>query len=235
MDEGLHFNGERILFGASSKRMEDDHVERYRYSARYCYGKRVLDIACGTGYGSHMISAAGAEEVLGLDISKEAVHFAKNNYSNKNLNFLYGDIQCELDINFTPDLITCFETIEHVNDWKSAIKSLAKVTNGRACTLLMSSPNRKISSPSAIRLEDTPRNKFHVREFLIHELVEELQSSGFKVVDVFGQRHQPYFHNAIIQKIFQRLFKPHILSSPKLTKSILLEPTYFMVVATIGV
>lgn len=228
------FNGERLVLGSSPRRMEADHMARYEFAKKFCLGKSVLDIACGTGYGSHMLLNAGAVKVVGVDISKDAVCYAEKEFASMSLTFKVGNIQNNIELDFVPDLITCFETIEHVDDWKAAIRSIKDLVSGSSCTLLMSSPNRRITSPSARLLSDKPRNKFHVREFLLGELVSALEGAGFKVVESFGQRHQPLFYNATAQKIFQRLFKPHILSSSKLSKSMFFEPTYFVLVATMN-
>ena len=50
-----------------------EHVVRYAFAAALCRGRRVLDVACGEGYGSAMLAAAGAAQVVGVDISQEAV------------------------------------------------------------------------------------------------------------------------------------------------------------------
>ena len=88
-------------------------------------GKRekVLDAACGEGYGSSLL-AEEAEEVTGLDIDKEAVENANHKYGNKKLSYLKGSIE-ELPFeDHTLDVVVSFETIEHVgeeiqkNSWK---------------------------------------------------------------------------------------------------------------------
>ena len=49
----LLFTGERMVPGRSPKRIEDDHLARYRFAIRYIRNKSGLDIACGTGYGQY--------------------------------------------------------------------------------------------------------------------------------------------------------------------------------------
>src|SRR5208337_4385431 len=44
------------------------HLERYRWAAKFVAGKRVLDVACGTGYGTALLANAGAAQVDGFDI-----------------------------------------------------------------------------------------------------------------------------------------------------------------------
>lgn len=70
----LKKNGfERCKIGELHKIDLTDHLERYSFASKYVSGKGVLDIACGTGYGTEMLKKAGAECVTGVDISREAI------------------------------------------------------------------------------------------------------------------------------------------------------------------
>lgn len=51
----------------------------------------MLDVACGTGYGTKYLQHNGARETTGVDISDEAIRFATHNYTDKNLKFYLGD------------------------------------------------------------------------------------------------------------------------------------------------
>jgi ubiquinone/menaquinone biosynthesis C-methylase UbiE len=202
------FTGERFVPGSSPKRLEDEHVERYRFAAQFARDKTVLDIACGTGYGSFMLIQAGARRVDGVDVAPDAIQYAQAHYTAPNLCFAVGDI-----VSFAPDkhydLITCFETIEHVADYRHALHNLYQVLD-RGGTLVISSPNRPITSPYARTLGDKPSNRFHIQEFTVDELMNELRTQQF-VVDrsqVFAQRPQPYFRNRYLRALYKRLFKP---------------------------
>jgi len=65
------------------------HIATYEFASKYVKGKRVLDYGCGSGYGSYILSSL-ADNVTGVDISIEAVDFAKINYSANNLNFKHN-------------------------------------------------------------------------------------------------------------------------------------------------
>lgn len=54
-------------------------------NAQYARGKTMLDGACGVGYGSCLLARAGANQVTGVDISDEAICFARRQYSENNL------------------------------------------------------------------------------------------------------------------------------------------------------
>ena len=59
-------------------KIEEDHLARYDFACKFVNRKKVLDIACGMGYGSKMLSKAGALCVDGVDISEEAIEYAKH-------------------------------------------------------------------------------------------------------------------------------------------------------------
>ena len=56
-----------------------EHIHRYKFALNYVKSKKILDIACGEGYGSNILSSE-AEKVLGIDISSESINYAKNKY-----------------------------------------------------------------------------------------------------------------------------------------------------------
>ena len=51
----------------------NEHLVRYQLAAKLARGKKVLDIACGSGYGANILAEAGAAQVIAVDISSEAV------------------------------------------------------------------------------------------------------------------------------------------------------------------
>ena len=179
----LKFTGEYFVPGQSPKRIEDDHVERYNFACRIVRGKAVLDIACGAGYGAKLMADAGAERAIGVDISTDNVDYANGFYACERTTFLQGDIT-NFDSGGPYDVITCFETIEHVEDYKGALVNLKRLL----------APDGKLT-PEAKRLVDKPDNEFHVREFTVGELVGALHEAGFETdpAEIYGQRLQPYF------------------------------------------
>ena len=175
----LDFTGEQYVPGRTPERIEKDHLERYLFSRSYVKNRTVLDIACGVGYGSSILAKAGATEVTGVDISDKAIGYAERHYSQGNLLFLQGDIATwKSGKRF--DVITCFETIEHVDNHEGALLNISSLLREDGI-LIISSPNRLLTSPAAKRLGDRPDNRFHVREFAIHELMDAVASAGFQV------------------------------------------------------
>jgi SAM-dependent methyltransferase len=184
------FTGEFFVPGVSSRRLEDDHLERYRYASQFVSGKRVLDIACGAGYGAQLLRAAGASGVVGVDISEAALRIAHDDYGGGGVEFEMGDIASYGDDD-SFDVVTSFETIEHVPDPFGALRNIRRLLR-HGGTLFVSSPNRPVTSPMAKDFNDKPANEFHVHEFTPTELRRALVDSGFAVDDgTLGQRFQP--------------------------------------------
>ena len=228
----IEFTGEQFVPGVSSKRMRDDHLQRYKFASRFVSGKDVLDVACGAGYGSVFLKEyGGAKSVLGVDISSDVVKSAIEKYKRDGVDFTVGDLA-----NFNPtrkfDTIVSFETIEHVHDYKSALSNLYKLLNDGG-NLIISTPNRPVTSPYARTLSDKPRNPYHVREFAVSEIVSALRGVGFEVSshNIYGQRQQYVFKNRVINRIYKKIFKPDIRSSPKV-ELLTNEPRFIVIVAT---
>jgi O-antigen biosynthesis protein len=227
----LEFTGECWVPGKTAYRIEQDHVSRYEFAAEFVPGKHVLDIACGVGYGSRILNDAGAVSVIGVDRSPTLIEHASSNYGGNSLSFAVGDIvEFRGDRQF--DVIVCYETIEHVRNYRGALTNLYTLL-GRDGMLIVSSPNRPLTSPHAKRLEDRPSNTFHEQEFTMGELMKELGRAGFTVDShgVFGQRPRPYFSVLPLDRTYARIFNPDVRASARVRRVGILTPRYFVLVA----
>lgn len=104
-----------------------EHLARYHFASYYVYGK-VLDFACGTGFGSHIIAKNCKEkviEVVGLDDDEHVINYAKSTYYQPKTKFHVGDVtdpSLPDRLGMTFDCILSFETIEHVSEEKQFLK-----------------------------------------------------------------------------------------------------------------
>jgi len=159
-----------------------EHLARYRLATRLAPGRRVLDAACGEGYGSAMLAAAGAGSVVGVDIDEQTVAHARSRYG---LDMRVGDV-AELpfaDGEF--DLVVSFETIEHVADPEAAIGEFARVL-APAGLLLVSTPNPR---------EYLVENPFHERELTPEEFTAALEAHFPTVSPLYQQN---FFASAVL-------------------------------------
>lgn len=231
----LAFSGERFVPGISGRRIEQDHLQRYIFASQFAKNKDVLDFACGSGYGAPLIIQGQATSYTGKDISDESIDYAIRNYASDKSSFDIGNI-CDFNEQDNYDLITCFETIEHVTCYHNALKNLYSALKPGG-TLLISSPNRPITSPKAIGLNDKPANPFHTQEFTISELIHELNKAGFKISkkSIFGQRQRWLYDNKNILSIIRATKFPDIfafITSAKVEAVKAKIPRYFILVAT---
>jgi len=156
--------------------IESEHRARYRWAARLVDGKAVLDCACGTGYGLEMYAAAGATALTGVDVDAEAVELSKGRNGDA-ARIIQGDIgKLPLDDD-SFDVVTCFETIEHVEDAAAAIAELHRVLKPDGI-LVISSPNPDVY---------VGHNEHHVHEFRPAELAEAV-GKHFDHTAVYEQR-----------------------------------------------
>ncbi|PCJ66155.1 MAG: hypothetical protein COA73_01525 [Candidatus Hydrogenedentota bacterium] len=152
------------------------HLARYAFACDYVKGKITADIASGTGYGTAMlVSQGGASKATGVDIDPGTIQYASDVYGDGVIRFL-----CESgDDTGLPeksiDVVTSFETIEHVPDDRALIQEFARILRPGG-TLICSTPNQW-------PLEDAPH---HVREYTLESFRNVLEKS-FTITAMFNQ------------------------------------------------
>ncbi|MFH1171201.1 MAG: class I SAM-dependent methyltransferase [bacterium] len=234
MKNDLPYTGECAIVGSTPKEIEEEHLERYRFAIPFVREKRVLDCACGSGYGSRMLLDGGARSVVGVDLREDAIDYARERYQKDDIEFAVGDATTYSSAE-PFDVIVSFETIEHVQDYQQALVNFALLMHPGGC-LLLSTPNRKITSPDAHSLHDKPKNPFHAREFLLADLLAALRVAGFYVGsnDIYGQRQQPMIPGRFLREIYRRFARPYRRLSPSVTPCVNRDPMYYVLVATKG-
>lgn len=161
------------------------HQIRYEFAKQFCSGKIVLDIACGVGYGSEMLAHV-AQYVIGCDLSKDAIDFARANYQRSNLTCLVEDARTLSFRDGVFDTVVSFETIEHLTDIPQYLKEV--------CRVLKPGGTYVVSTPKVRRTTRTPKNPHHTVEFS-EEDFRILLEKYFPAVELYGQvRAQGHFH-----------------------------------------
>lgn len=182
----LTFTGERFLPECAGE-MIYEHWHRYLIVRDYVAGKRVLDVASGEGYGSHLLSSV-ATHVLGVDISAAAVAHAQSRYGNERLHYLAAGCTQVPESDASFDIIVSFETIEHIAEHDAFLREVDRLLapNGM---FIISSPNRPEYSDKT-----GYKNEFHVKELDRAEL-ETLLTPHFPAQSWFAQRAA--FHSMV--------------------------------------
>jgi SAM-dependent methyltransferase len=153
------------------------HLAVYRWIADRCEGQRVVDLACGEGYGSDLL-AERAAEVIGVDANPDAFEHARLRYRRPNLSFRRGLVE---EFDQEVDVVVFLQTIEHIQDPDALLAAIA----GYAPTAYISTPNRlTLAPPGAIKSD----NPWHVREYYATEY-RALLAAHFDRVELLGLFH----------------------------------------------
>lgn len=158
-----------------------EHINRYIFASKFVKNKIVLDIACGSGYGSNYL-VTYAKRVIGGDIFKDALIKGKAN-SEKELEFICLDAT---NIPFSDnsfDIIVSFETIEHIKNYKKFLCECRRILKNGGI-FICSTPNKEIVSPG-INGTSSP---FHVKEFYSDEFYK-LLGEYFVDISKYGQNY----------------------------------------------
>lgn len=142
---------------------------------------RVLDAACGTGYGSHAL-AARARAVVGVDRDLPTIVRASRRYRRANLRFIPMEGEALAFGRGSFGAVVSFETIEHVRDDREFLREVARVLAPEGW-LALSTPHARAGGAA-------PDNPFHLREYAREELQALLQAH-FASVRLFGRRLAP--------------------------------------------
>jgi len=200
-----------------------EHLHRYAIALDFVQDKKVLDIACGEGYGANLLSEK-ASLVTGVDKDDAVITNASARYKNQNLRFICG-IAGDIPLPENEyDIVTSFETIEHVNDQPKMLAEIKKTLKPGGL-LILSTPDKKNYSDKTGR-----RNPYHVKELYEQELMTLLKQ---------------YFSNIKILK--QRTILSSLVTAPEQTnlvtysgdynhidKACMPEALYFIALASDG-
>ena len=158
----LRDTGERLLPDEHRETLiHAEHLARYRLAASLVQGRRVLDAACGEGYGTALLAEAGARSAVGVDNAEEAVSHARAKYG---LDYRQAGVTELPFVDGSFDVVVSFETIEHVADPPSALGEFRRVLTEDGL-LIVSTPNSR-----TYRIG----NPYHVREYDTAEFVDLL-------------------------------------------------------------
>jgi SAM-dependent methyltransferase len=183
------------------------HLTVYEWIAARVRGLRVIDMACGEGYGSDVLARAAAE-VVGVDANPEAHEHARLRYRRPNLRFERDLVETYAA---SADAVVFLQTIEHLRDpvavlehFRSLVSAAGSTEAGGAAgavgtdgtdlpegraraagTVFVSTPNVLTLAPAGAPRSDNP---WHVHEYRAGEF-EELCADAFSSVAMYGLFH----------------------------------------------
>lgn len=177
----LHLTGERTLPDVPEENYWfQRHLAVYEWIAARAHARRIVDLACGEGYGSAVLGRTAAS-VVGVDANPEAHEHARAKYTGGNVRFerdmvetWTGDVDC----------VVFLQTIEHVQDPGAVLDRLRELA-GPGGVAYVSTPNVLTLAPAG---QARSGNPWHVREYAPEEY-RDLCAAHFAQVDLLGLFH----------------------------------------------
>lgn len=170
------------IFAGERTHPEDEegiNISRYDFAGKSVKGKTVIDLGCGSGYGTWVLANNGAKMAIGIDYDPKVIQYAKKKYKLRNLKYqnVNSSILTKRD---KFQIVTAFEVIEHIKDDFEFVRLIKELLaqNGIA---FISTPNKLISSPGM----DTPPNPYHIREYTPTDF-KKILSNDFSSVVLYG-------------------------------------------------
>lgn len=152
------------------------HLNRYLTAKQYVVGKRVLDVACGEGYGTRLMKNWGAESAVGVDISDEAIQVANRQFAGEGITFLAHSAE-ELPFEKNSfDVVVSFETIEHLPNPEKFLGEIKRVVKPGG-VVIISCPNDDYYAKNL----DSYENPYHLCRYSwsdFRELTEKYLGIG---------------------------------------------------------
>jgi SAM-dependent methyltransferase len=168
--------------GPEWAKLAGPHLARYLWAGELVAGRRVLDVACGSGYGAVLLRHAGARHVLGVDRDPAAIERARVRFGDAGIEFRCADALDLTGLDGPFDLVVSFETIEHLTGPDAFLDEVARVMAPGA-TVVLSTPHRCYSEPPR---NGRPANLHHVQEWDAREF-ETLLRAHFADVRLRAQ------------------------------------------------
>jgi 2-polyprenyl-3-methyl-5-hydroxy-6-metoxy-1,4-benzoquinol methylase len=177
----LHLTGERTLPDVPEENYwYRRHLAVYEWIAQRVHGRRIVDLACGEGYGSAVLARTAAS-VVGVDANPDAFEHARLKYTGAGVTFerdmietWTGDVDC----------VVFLQTIEHVRDPDAVLARLGELI-GPGGVAYVSTPNVLTLAPDGAERSGNP---WHVREYRPADY-RALCARHFGRVDLLGLFH----------------------------------------------
>jgi 2-polyprenyl-3-methyl-5-hydroxy-6-metoxy-1,4-benzoquinol methylase len=156
------------------------HQAVYDWVAARCAGLDVVDMACGEGYGTGILSRV-AKHVTGVDANPEAFEHARARYGGLGVDFARDLVDSYTE---ECDAVVFLQTIEHVEDDEGVLRHFKSMLRPGG-TAYVSTPNILTLAPPGAEKSDNP---WHLREYR-PEQFRTLCESVFDDVQVLGLFH----------------------------------------------
>ncbi len=215
----LPFTGERFT-PECVREIAYEHWHRYAFALSLVPGKRVLDAACGEGFGAALL-ASKADAVVALDIDATSIEHAKKRYGQQtNLQFMQVDVtQLETLAANSFDVIVSFETLEHVLEQERLLSGFYRLLKDDGL-LLISTPDKKNYTDATGVI-----NPHHVRELYFEQFCS-LLDAHFPVKKIYTQKL--LFQSSLLAQDLQGAFDTLTHTNAGITQGLHYPPMYYV-------
>ena len=180
-----------------------EHLERFKFAARFMREKVVLDCACGKGIGSAEFVKTAPGYIVAVDRSLTSLHDAGSLAAGDRFAAVAGDALRLPFFGGSFDVVVSLETLEHLADRQAFLSEVHRVLRADGL-FICSTPNRSVTHPGAPG-SVAPMNRYHACEYSIEEF-KALVAQYFCNLEMYGQNPQ--------RKIQARLFSLLTLAIP---------------------
>jgi 2-polyprenyl-3-methyl-5-hydroxy-6-metoxy-1,4-benzoquinol methylase len=170
------------------------HLERYQYAGTYLIPGTVADIACGVGYGSHLLATKYGENlsrIIAVDIDSDSISYARLNYNHSKIDFIVGEAETYQSPLLLNNIVS-LETIEHLPHPGKFINNMSKQ---------LAAGGRFIASVPITPSMDA--NPYHLHDFTAGTFKKMFLNAGLKEIHSFIQV-QPYRIFSLLGKTEKR-------------------------------
>lgn len=190
---------ERWVPGFCNDRINKHHEDRYLLASKFVKDKTVLDVACGSGFGSKILTKKGvAKSVTGYDISPDSIKYALIKHRRSGIDFQQQNAETFAQPDKFYDVIVSFETIEHLKNHKQFIQQVKQslTTDG---LFIVSTPISKK------RTNLNPTNPYHVIEWKFADF-QEYMKEHFQIKETLIQTYRTA-EKPGLEKLIRKLAK----------------------------
>ncbi len=204
-----------------------EHQHRYLWASNYCYGN-VLDVGCGTGYGSKIVSKIGrVKSYTGIDYSKKTILQAHQHYGAQERIFKVGSAYKIPFSSNNFDTVICIETLEHLNNPDAALKEIWR-TLKKDGIFIGTIPTKEFDIKSRNVYGPNPHHKTQFSEKILQRLLSKyfrfskISNSSLEIfsyirndLDSKNPNVLGHFKNSKLEPLGSYLFLASNLNIPK--------------------
>ncbi len=161
------------------------HLQRYHFAGKHLRPGTIADIACGAGYGTHLLATQygkDIQQIIGIDNTADALQYAKTHYTHPYIEFVLADAM-QFRALAPLDTIISLETIEHLAEPAKFVHHLSSqlIKGGRFIA----------SAPVTPSMDANP---YHLQDFNPRSFRKLFTDAGLVEIDSLlqVQRYQPF-------------------------------------------